>query len=246
MGDARAVGHPIIRIKQESGEPNFMAMLQRAVFVEFDTAVLHGMKDYVAAANDVLSPLGVPIDAIAFERFLCGRTRVGGVTVVLERAGVKQEVAPLATQIMGEYKKAVLAQAASVKDLCAAFAAPLLEKNINVVWVTQADDVAVTEALGDAVKEGVQVLHEPSQYVGGYSWENWRRLCRRLEVYERLCAAVVGSGQAAKGAIASGLYVAACADPLAENQDFGGVDTFVEQIDKNLAADLLRMLWQTN
>ncbi len=221
-----------------------MAMLQRAVFVEFDFAVLHGMKDYVDAANAVLAPLGAPVDAIAYARFFCGRTRAGGVTALLGRAGVVQEAPPLATQIMDGYKQALLARAASVKSACAEFAAPLLEKSIHVVWVTQADEAAVKEALGDAVKEGVQVLHEPSQYVGGYSWENWRRLCRRLDVHERLCAAVAGSGQSAKGAIAAGLYAAACADPLAQSQDFGGIDTFVEKIDGKLAVALLRILWQ--
>ena len=221
-----------------------MAMQQRAVFVELDYAVLHGMKHYVDAANTVLSPIGVTVDAIGYARFLSDHTKASGVAALLEHAGVSQEAAPLAAEILAANKKALVAHVPEVKKTCAKFIAPLLAKDVCVAFVTQADAAEVTEALGDVVVEGVQVLQEPTQHVGGYSWDNWRRLCNRLEVHERLCAAVVGSGISAKGAMATGLYLSACIDPLAQYQDFSGVETFAEAIDETLAQELLRMLWQ--
>lgn len=221
-----------------------MATLQRAVLVELDYAVLHGMKYYVDAANSVLSPIGVKVDAIDYARFLSGRTKASGVAALLKHAGVSKEAAPLASEILAASKKALVANIPEVKETCAKFVAALHTKNVCVVFVTQADAAEVTEALGDVVVDGVRVLQEPTQHVGGYSWDHWRRLCNRLNIHERLCAAVVGSGISAKGAMATGLYLTACIDPLAQDQDFSGVEVFSEAIDDKLAKELLRLLWQ--
>ena len=44
------------------------------------------------------------------------------------------------------------------------------------------------------LKEEMLVVSEPPQFADGYGWENWRRVCRRVDVHERLSVAVVGSG----------------------------------------------------
>jgi len=217
-----------------------MATLQRVVFVELDVAVLHGLKDYAASANNVLAPHGITVDDVAFARFFIGRTGSAAVAAALGKAGATGDADALASRILDEFKPALLKRVASVKAACAKFAAPLLARDIRVAWVTQLSEADVREALG----EGALVMSETAQLVGCHGWESWRRLCRKLNVHERLCAAVVGSGPSAKGAVSSGLYVAACADPLAQNQDFGGVDVMAETINEALAKDVLRMLWQ--
>ncbi len=221
-----------------------MAILQRAVFVELDYAGLHGMKDYADSATAVLSPHGITVDPVLFARFFSGRTGSSAVAAVLKKAGVAAEAGPLASEILEGCKRSLLRRVPSLKSACAKFAAPLLAQDIFVVFVTQLAEAEAREALGDVVKEGVQVMTEPSQHIGTYGWESWRRLSRRLNVHERLCAAVVGSGLSAKGAVSSGLYAAACIDPLAQHQDFSGVNVFADGIDEALAKEMLRMLWQ--
>ena len=51
-----------------------MAILQRAVFVELDYAVLRGMKNYADAASAVLAPHGIQVDPVVFARDFCGKT----------------------------------------------------------------------------------------------------------------------------------------------------------------------------
>jgi len=221
-----------------------MSKIQRTVFVEFDFVVLQGMKDFVGVANSVLSPLKVPVDEVGFARFFAGRSKVAGVAAALGHAGVKSEAAPLANEIAKGYRDALAARAAEGRKVLAKLVEPLLKKGIVVVLVTQADDALVKEALGDVLDDRIIVMNEPPQFVDGYGWENWRRLCRRVDVHERLSVAVVGSGTSTKGAVAAGLYVAAIADPLATNQDFGGFDYFGDKLDDGLFPELMRVLWQ--
>ena len=221
-----------------------MAILQRTVFVELDYAVLHSMQDYVDSANAVLAPHGITLDPILFARHFSGKSGSGAVSAMLAKAGVSAEAGPLASQIVDGYKKALAARVASVTALCAKFTSPLVAKDTHVVFVTQLPEADVTAALGNVVKEGVQVMSESCSHIGSYGWESWRRMCRKLNVYERLSGAVVGSGLSAKGAIAAGLYASACMDPLAQNQDCSGVDVIVEAFDESLAKEMLRILWQ--
>jgi hypothetical protein len=221
-----------------------MAILQRAVFVELDYAVLHGMKDYADAASAVLAPHGIRVDPVVFARYFCGKTGAGAVSAVLAKAGVSAETEPLATQILDDFKTALAARMPTVKAVCAKFTTALLAKETRIIWVTQLPEADVVAMLGDEVKEGVQVITEPCQHIGCYGWENWRRMCRKLNVYERLSMAVVGSGLSAKGAITAGLYAASCIDPLAQNQDCSGVDAIAETFGEGLSKEVLRILWQ--
>ncbi len=90
-----------------------MAILQRAVFVELDYAVLHGMKDYAASANAVLAPHGITVDAASFARFFSGRTGTQALSAVLGKAGVTAEASPLASQILDDYKRALAPRVAT-------------------------------------------------------------------------------------------------------------------------------------
>jgi hypothetical protein len=221
-----------------------MATVQRAVFVELDYAVVHGMKDYADAASTVLAPHGIRVDPVMFARYFCGKTGAGAVSAVLAKAGVSAEAGPLAAQILEGFTTALAARVPSVKGLCAKFTPALLARETQVIWVTQLPEADVAAMLGDVIREGVQVLSEPCSHIGCYGWDNWRRICRKLNVYERLSLAVVGSGLSAKGAIAAGLYAAACIDPLAQNQDCSGVDALAETVGESLSKEALRILWQ--
>lgn len=222
-----------------------MTNLQRFAFIEFDSVVLRGAKDYVAAASAVLSPLGGPaVDDIIYSRFFANRPKVSAVSAYLEYAGITEEAQPLAKDIMAKYRASLLERAGKEERRCAEFAAPLASRNIMVVWVTQIDEEPAREVLSSLVTDSSTVVYEPSQYVGGNSWENWRRLCRRFETVERLCTAIVGSGISAKGALAASLYAIACADPLALEQDFSGVDAYFEEFSDEIAPELLRVLWK--
>jgi hypothetical protein len=221
-----------------------MAILQRAVFVELDYAVLRGMKNYADAASAVLAPHGIQVDPVVFARYFCGKTGAGAVSAVLAKAGVSAEEGPLVTQILEGYKTALAARVPSVKAVCAKFTPALLAKETRIIWVTQLPEADVAAMLGDVVKDGVQVITEPCSHIGCYGWENWRRMCRKLNVHERLSVAVVGSGLSAKGAIAAGLFAAVCMDPLAQNQDCSGVDAMVENFGDSLSKEVMRILWQ--
>ncbi|NLL83850.1 MAG: hypothetical protein GX230_06370 [Lentisphaerae bacterium] len=221
-----------------------MSKIKRTVFVEFDFAILQGMKDFVGAANPVLAPLKVSVDEIGFARFFAGRSKVAGVTALLKHAGIKSEAAPLANEIAKKFREAIVARAAEGSEALVKLSDPLLAKGISLVLVTQADDGMLREALGEAIKEEMLVVSEPPQFADGYGWENWRRVCRRVDVHERLSVAVVGSGTSTQGAVAAGLYAAAIADPLAINQDFTGFDYFSEKLDGDLLPELMRVLWQ--
>ena len=169
-----------------------MAILQRAVFVELDYAVLRGMKNYADAASAVLAPHGIQVDPVVFARYFCGKTGAGAVSAVLAKAGVSAEEGPLVTQILEGYKTALAARVPSVKAVCAKFTPALLAKETRIIWVTQLPEADVAAMLGDVVKDGVQVITEPCSHLGCYGWENWRRMCRKLNVHERLSVAVVG------------------------------------------------------
>jgi hypothetical protein len=216
--------------------------LQRTVLIELDFAVAHALKPQAAACRDVLAKSGIELDESLFLRHFVGKTMTQGVSAMAQRSGKTVDVAAVVAELTEACRGATVRCLTGVKEVCGAFIKELAAKGLHVAIVTGVPESDAQQALGDLCSDGVVLLSEPQVLCGCYGWESWRRAVRKLQIRERLTVALVGGGLSSKGALSSGMHVIVRADPLAEFQDYSGVDLMVQKLDSSVRAEVLRLL----
>lgn len=221
---------------------NAAKQLQRTVLIELDFAVLHALKPQAAACRDVLAKSGIVLDEALFMRFFVGKTMANGVTAMAQRAGKTINVPVVVGELTEACRLATLRAMPEAREICGTFVKELLAKGLSVAFVTGVPESDAQQALGDLCGENAALVSEPQVLCGCYGWESWRRAVRKLQIRERLSVALVGGGLSSKGALSAGMHVVVRADPLADCQDYSGVDLMTQKLDAAVRAEILRLL----
>jgi hypothetical protein len=200
------------------------------------------MKPQAKACREVLAKSGITLDELLFLRLFVGKTMAQGAAAAAQRDGKTIDVSAVAAELTEACRAATLRAMSGAKDICESFVKGMVAKGLRVGFVTGVAESDAQPVLADLCGENAILVSEPQVLCGCYGWESWRRAVRKLQIRERLTVAMVGSGLSGKGALSAGMHVVVRADPLAEFQDYSGIDLMVTKLDDGVRSEVLRLL----
>ena len=212
--------------------------IDRALVIEVDTALLHGISHSVEPLLALFKENGQELDQWQFIQRVVGITPERLVEQFFGAGGKPGFTDAIRATVLAALQKNLGRLATDVAMIVSEAAS----KDVKVVLVSALPDTRIKELLGGDLKDKVQVIQVTRSHCFVYKPEMWQAVCARAGLYERLCAAVVGSGISCRSALVAGLGVLVAYDPLMEGNDFGGADYVSAKIDKKLLAEGLRRL----
>lgn len=217
--------------------------MQNAVLIDLDYAVLQAMKPQIQASCEVLSKAGVTLDEFQFLKNFAGKNLEQRLNFLAQSEQKALNASVLATEISDKMGKVTLGLLSDSKKQLSVLVSLLKKDRQTLVGILSAlPEEILREQLGDLIDENVNVFSEPQIVIGGFSWENWRRLSRKLQIRERMTVAIIGSGVSTKSALAAGMHVIVRPDPMLEYQDFSGADSLCQTFDESIASIVDRLL----
>ena len=212
--------------------------IDRALVIEVDTVLLHGISHSLKPLLALFKENGQELDQWQFIQRVVGTTPERLAEQFFGPGGKPGFTEAVRATVLTALQTNLGHLAADVATIVNE-AAP---KEVKVVLVSALPDVRIKELLGDELKDKVQVVQVIRSHFFVYKPEMWHAICARAGRYERLCAAVVGSGISCRSALAAGLHSLVAYDPLMEGNDFSGADYVSAKIDKKLLAEGFRRL----
>ena len=223
----------------EEKKPKYM----RGVVVEFDFTVIDGAQLLFDLAKKRLAEDGIALDIKLEAKHLAGGNYQGGVAELFAALENKNDPTQTARDLAESFKAAVTERIpAAVTQGFKDFVKILAAKEVKVVVATRGDVAEMQKALAGLPENMCVSYQETSSTYGNCKWDAWRRVCAPNGIHELITVAVAGSGAGVKSALVAGMSAIGVVHPHTAYQDFGGADVVVEEINADLAAEVLRML----
>ncbi|MCL1887848.1 MAG: hypothetical protein FWF96_03130 [Kiritimatiellaeota bacterium] len=210
----------------------------RALIIEVDTAMLHGISRSLAPLQALLKSNGLELGQWEFLQKVVGVSPERLPDILFAPGGKPGLSEAIRTTVQGVLPEGL----PGFVEKIAAILAKAAPKNVRVVLVSALPDVKLKEVLGDALKDQVTVLQVTRSHSFVFKPEMWRMICARAGLHERFCVGVAGSGISCRSALAAGLHAVAAYDPLMEGNDYGGANHVSAALDAKLVDEALRCL----
>lgn len=203
----------------------------RGCLIEMDYVALGGVPRIYDACAAQLATQGVTLNAGLFSRYLLGHSLEAGLNRLLAAQGKPAGLGgDMGREVQGAFLTSLAAAAESLDRRVVALAGELAGRNIRVGLLTRLSEETARSVYAPvlALSGPTLLLPEGHGVVGGFGWDVWRRAIRKMQMEERLCAALTASGYSSKTALAAGLTVITVPAELAAHQDYSGVDFVAE------------------
>jgi beta-phosphoglucomutase-like phosphatase (HAD superfamily) len=215
--------------------------LQRGLLIEADRVILPGTDLYYEVCRERLAREKIKLPREIFVRYLPGHSAARGMAALLEKLGCTADVPALTQECAAAYTEALAKSGGKMRDTAASFVREFAKRNIKVGLITVLPEEKAKALYADLLEELVVVVPEASTLTGVHGWEGWRRAARKLQIRERLCAAIA-SPISVRGALSSAMRVVVMSDPMLEHVDCGGADILTENFSTPLRTQILGLL----
>ena len=215
---------------------------KRVLVVELEMALWPGVQRTFDVLSAVLKKRNVSLDKAGFVRFFLSKKFRTGYTDIMISSGKNGDV-----DAMMEETQEALGASLSNKDGMYGLGKVLdaaREKGMELCVITQSDVEMTTDmvtAAGGTPEETVEIEGN-TDLVCVNPVEIWKRALRETVAYPRLSLGIVCSSGSVKGALASGIRVAAITSELTAGGDFSGADVVVDDLSDDSIDALIELI----